>query len=173
MGFLENIIEYMKPKAHDAIDSLTEKWEQRNEGPSVLEGMEELPYSSEDILGLVMGVGGGGGAKIGKLAKKVSTKIKARNAKAIRDLTSGELKGQQTLKPADAKWLREQGTKWEQGLHKKIGGSDIYSYPKPENMLSILMLGLASPLIAKNLKDVGYGQFEGSPPDIGRPPKQF
>tara|TARA_R100000808_G_scaffold22213_1_gene48191 strand:- start:402 stop:986 length:585 start_codon:yes stop_codon:yes gene_type:complete len=85
-----------EPKAHDEIDSLIDNNLQK------------------DLINLVMGTVGGGGGII--------TKIKARNAKAIRNLTSGELKGQQTLKPEDAKWLSDQWRNWE-GLTKEISGT--------------------------------------------------
>ena len=165
MAFIDKLLEggspygmeIEEPKAHDEINRLV----MDNDVQSIVQG-------------LVMGIMGGG-ANIGKEAMKVLRKINVRKAKAIRNLKSGTVEVQQTLKPKDAEWLKNQMNKWE-GLGKEkryIKGEKVFpSSGRPENLLNTMMLTLASPLIAKNLVDVGYGQLEGEPLNIGMPAKR-
>jgi CheY-like chemotaxis protein len=83
-GGLPYGMEVEEPKAHDEINRLTSDNDFQN-----------------IAMDLVMGLVGGGGTKALRA-------IKARNAKAIRDLTSGVTKGQKTLKPKDVEWLKNQ-----------------------------------------------------------------
>jgi|TARA_R110002073_G_scaffold89308_1_gene211650 hypothetical protein len=56
-NILESIIDYIKPKAHDAIDTVTKQWDESKNSP-----MGQLsPELQETIQGLVMGGGGVGG----------------------------------------------------------------------------------------------------------------
>ena len=58
--YIQQFSEYVAPKAHDAIDHLQHKWETRNENPTdVWKEIENLPHK-DDILGIIMGLGGGG-----------------------------------------------------------------------------------------------------------------
>mgnify|MGYP003117966861 CR=1 FL=1 len=56
-NILESFVDYLKPKAHDAIDAVTEQWEESKNSP-----IGQLsPELQETIQGLVMGGGGAGG----------------------------------------------------------------------------------------------------------------
>ena len=59
-SFTTRLIDYLKPKAHDAIDYITETW-QASQNPSILEGMS--PENEDLIQNLVMGMTGGGKGK--------------------------------------------------------------------------------------------------------------
>jgi hypothetical protein len=193
MAFIDELIgqgglpygmEIETPKAHDEIDSLIDN------------------NLQEEIMNLVIGTVGGGGANINKIGKKVLTKIKARNAKAIRDLTSGKSTGQQTLKPQDSKWLSEQWRNWE-NLNKEISRAKTpgwknllkeerarldpnyrrihdLDYDPPSNMEVGTLLGslLSTFLLAKadaiERREHGkrYGEKTGKL-NIGQQPKQY
>ena len=51
-NILESLVNYLKPKGHDAIDSIIDKYEQIQSMPS-----PDLtsPISSEDVLGMISG----------------------------------------------------------------------------------------------------------------------
>ena len=75
-NILESFVDYLKPKAHDAIDRMTNAWEASQQTPSIMEGLP--PEHEELIQNLVMGGVGGGGAVKGvrQLALAMKGKIK-------------------------------------------------------------------------------------------------
>ena len=72
-NFLDKIIDFMKPKAHDAIDAITERWEESQSSP-----LAQLPPEHEELIqNLVMGtMGGGGGKGLRQLVLALKGKIK-------------------------------------------------------------------------------------------------
>ena len=84
-NILESIIDYIKPKAHDAIDAVTEAWEQTQSQPSQI---GNLPPEVENVVqGLVTGMVGGGGSAKGV---DVLQKILKRNTKGLEALKSAQ-----------------------------------------------------------------------------------
>jgi len=74
-NILSQLIDYMKPKAHDAIDRIVDAWETTQQTPSVLEGMS--PENEDLIQNLVMGITGGGKGKAARqLVLAMKGKIK-------------------------------------------------------------------------------------------------
>ncbi len=74
-NILSQLIDYMKPKAHDAIDRIVDAWETTQQTPSVLEGMS--PENEDLIQNLVMGITGGGKSKAARqLVLAMKGKIK-------------------------------------------------------------------------------------------------
>ena len=64
--YIQQFSEYVAPKAHDAIDHLQHKWETSNENSiDINKEIENLPYK-DDVLGIIMGLGGGGVRGAGK-----------------------------------------------------------------------------------------------------------
>ena len=122
---LQAILDLQQPKAHDAIDNEINQ--------SKIMPIPERDWANplgidEDInefaMNFATGGAGGGTIKTGtKVSKNILSKILARNAKAHRDLRPGApIRGQQTLKPEDSKYLSEGWRKWED-LTKEISGS--------------------------------------------------
>jgi hypothetical protein len=72
-SFTTRLIDYLKPKAHDAIDYITETWEASTKTPSILEGMS--PENKTMIENLVMGLIGGGK---GKAARQLVLALKGK-----------------------------------------------------------------------------------------------
>ena len=72
-SFTTRLIDYLKPKAHDAIDNITETWEVSTKTPSILEGMS--PENEDLIQNLVMGMTGGGK---GKAARQLVLALKGK-----------------------------------------------------------------------------------------------
>ena len=72
-SFTTRLIDYLKPKAHDAIDNITETWEASTKTPSILEGMS--PKNEDLIQNLVMGMTGGGK---GKAARQLVLALKGK-----------------------------------------------------------------------------------------------
>ena len=194
MGFLENLIEYMKPKAHDAIDLLTEKWEQRNEGPSVLEGMDDLPYGSDDILGLVMGVGGGGAGKgLRQLILALQGKIKGGRMIPSQPIRKGIVGGPKSsdftkegmlskdflkkeysdmLKTGELKGqqtLNPMDDEWLKNQMSKWNAQPVQAQLARKEEGSVSMLEKLLPfLLLSPIEGMG-----GEAPNIGRPSKQY
>jgi hypothetical protein len=79
-NILESIIDYLKPKAHDAIDSITQKWEESQKSSKFSQIMDMPPELQETIQGMSMGALGGGGG--GKLGKSLLNKLKGRTPKS-------------------------------------------------------------------------------------------
>ena len=88
-NILESIVNYLKPKAHDAMNAIMDKGESiasRLIGqdpstgyipPNIMDLPEDSPISQEDLMNLVMGISGGGGGKgISKLLLAMKGKIK-------------------------------------------------------------------------------------------------
>ena len=84
-NILESLVNYLKPKAHDAMDAIIDKYEQIQSMPSP---DLKSPVSSEDMLGMISGTVGGG-ANMGKGVKNILQKIRATNAKTRRNLKPG------------------------------------------------------------------------------------
>ena len=159
MAFIDELIsgglpygmEVEEPKAHDEINRLTSDNDFQN-------------IAKDLVMGLV---GGGGGTKALRA-------IKARNAKAIRDLTSGVTKGQKTLKPKDAEWLKNQMSGWEKNFPKAEVARIQKDAPYGEAFTGMLMGGLGllkADAIERRKHGKRYGQGIGKL-NIGRPPKQ-
>jgi len=168
------------PKGDDAINEILSKadWEARG-----------LPNPEDLVMGLV---GGGGGAAvkgiqkllaiagkikggkmipkqpfrqgmIGKPSPKIQELTKSINPKTGKYWNPRTVKGQQTLKPEDAKYIDKGWEQWEK-LSKtipalrgqKTGGSNII-----EKLLPLLLLS-----------QLGEG-LEGEAPNIGFPSKQY
>ena len=72
-SLITKLIDYFKPKAHDAIDNITETWEASTKTPSILEGMS--PENENLIQNLVMGMTGGGK---GKAARQLVLALKGK-----------------------------------------------------------------------------------------------
>ena len=84
----------VKPKAHDNINDLINDSEHK------------------DLLqGLVMGMGGGG-ANVGKTVKNILTKIKARNARGLRNLREGQGTGAQSMSSSNREFLNKEWDVW-------------------------------------------------------------
>ena len=78
-NFLDKIIDFMKPKAHDAIDAITERWEESQSSP-----LAQLPPEHEELIqNLVMGTMGGGGAGKGLRQLVLALKGKIKGGKMI------------------------------------------------------------------------------------------
>ena len=166
-NILESIIDYIKPKAHDAIDSITQQWEESQKNSKFSQITDMPPKQMELIQGLVMGGLGGGG-------KNILSKIKARNALARRNLKPGApVTGQQTLKPEDAKYFADEIQKMtskgyktrdfgKEGANWGVGtiGSGLYA---------LLLNAITDPYSESPDR---YGELEGEVPNIGLPPKQ-
>ena len=92
-----------QPKAHEAIDEEINKFEIGN-----------IPQEHKDLLmGLVMGTGGGGlGRTGGNIIQKILTKIKARNARSLRNLRQGQGTGAQSMSSADRGFLNKEWEVW-------------------------------------------------------------
>ena len=72
-NILESIIDYLKPKAHDAIDAITQQWEESQKNSK----FNLPPELQETIQGLVMGgLGGGKGKGARELIFALKGKIK-------------------------------------------------------------------------------------------------
>ena len=80
----------IEEKAHDNINDLINNSEHKNL-----------------LQGLVMGIGGGG-ANIGKTIKNILTKIKARNARGLRNLREGQGTGAQSMSSSDRAFLNKE-----------------------------------------------------------------
>ena len=80
-NLLDSIIDYFEPKAHDAIDKVINAWEASKQTPSVLKGIP--PEHLDLIQGLVMGIGGGGGAAKGVRQLLLAMKGKIKGGKMI------------------------------------------------------------------------------------------
>lgn len=80
--------EYITPKAHDAINHLQNKWERKNEDyVDISKEIQNLPYK-DDVLGVIMGLGGGGISTAGKAIKNVPQTFQT-GASIISSLLSG------------------------------------------------------------------------------------
>lgn len=149
-----------------------------------------IPEPSIDkdmIMDLVMGSVGGGQAKG---ARNILGSIIRRNKASVEKLKNlfkpkahdniNKLLEHQKLKDVDFDKLlsklnpdtRKVGNVWKLPDAKSATPQLNPPSKRPENLLGAMMLMLASPLIGKNLVDVGYGKLEGEPPNIGLPPKQ-
>ena len=84
----------IEEKAHDNINDLINDSEHKNL-----------------LQGLVMGIGGGG-ANIGKTIKNILTKIKARNARGLRNLREGQGTGAQSMSSSDREFLNKEWDVW-------------------------------------------------------------
>ena len=80
-NILSQLVDYFKPKAHDAIDKVINAWEASKQTPSVLKGIP--PEHLDLIQGLVMGIGGGGGAAKGVRQLLLAMKGKIKGGKMI------------------------------------------------------------------------------------------
>ena len=72
-SLITKLVDYFKPKAHDAIDNITETWKASTKTPSILEGMS--PENEDIIQNLVMGMTGGGK---GKAARQLVLALKGK-----------------------------------------------------------------------------------------------
>lgn len=73
VNILESIIDYLKPKAHDAIDTITQQWEESQKNSK----FNLPPEQMELIQSLVMGgLGGGKGKGARELILALKGKIK-------------------------------------------------------------------------------------------------
>ena len=108
-NILKSIIDYMKPKAHDAIDGLTEMWE---ESKKRTEQLRLPPELEESIRGMAMGSIGGAGKKSIDLFKTMA-KGSTRNI----------------IDPFLKKEIKEMAKK---GFKYKGPGKDYSSYHKTE-----------------------------------------
>ena len=89
-SILESILDYFKPKAHDAIDAITARWEESKSSP-----ITQLPPElQETIQGMAMGVLGGG--------SKVNT-LKNLSRGLPGPLTRREMYGLKTLQDPETK----------------------------------------------------------------------
>ena len=151
-NILESLVDYLKPKGHDAIDSLIAE----AGGPS-----------NEEIMNLVMGSVGGGGPNISKAAKEILTKILSRNAKGIFNLRpNAPRQGWQSL---------DQSNLPRGVLPGKPPASSVsQSAPEFESFIALLMAGLGglkADAISRRKYGKGYGEGVGSL-NIGLPSKQ-
>ena len=101
---LEQLIKMQDPnfrgtieeKAHDNINAL----------------IDDSEYK-DLAMNLVMGIGGGGlGRTGGKVIQKILTKIKARNARSIRNLREGQGTGAQSMSSSDREFLNKEWDVW-------------------------------------------------------------
>ena len=90
----QEVLDLQKPKAHDEIDSLID--------------FNDSQVANEFIMDLVMGSVGGGGANISKTLKNILTRIKARNARSIRNLNKMQGTGQQSMSSSDRAFLNKE-----------------------------------------------------------------
>jgi len=106
---LEQLIKMQDPnfrgtieeKAHDNINDLIDDFEHK------------------DLLqGLVMGMGGGG-ANIGKVGKNILSKIKARNARGLRNLEEGQGTGAQSVSPSNREFINKEWADWRKLIDKR------------------------------------------------------
>ena len=160
-SFRGKLINTLKPKAHDDINSL---------------------ISDDDnkfIMNLVMGSVGGGGANIGKAAKNILTKILSRNKIGLRNIKNMAGKGQGSISPDNRAFFAN-----EISRAKNLG-----NFAKPANDMSLKALGPFNPgymtknkglqallpfLLASMAKNYPMlSPLEGETPNIGRPPKQY
>jgi len=84
----------IEEKAHDNINDLINDSEYKNL-----------------LQGLVMGMGGGG-ANVGKTVKNILTKIKARNARGLRNLREGQGTGAQSMSSSNREFLNKEWDVW-------------------------------------------------------------
>jgi hypothetical protein len=115
---------------------------------------------------LVMGTMGGGAGK----GADVIRKIMAKNAKSLRNLKSGTVKGQQTLKPQDRQHLSEEWRKWEE-LTKEISTKNPDTLDGAASFGITMALGPILAAMTQAPRYKGYGKLGGLP-NIGLPPKQ-
>tara|TARA_R110000824_G_scaffold71123_3_gene182316 strand:- start:1528 stop:1866 length:339 start_codon:yes stop_codon:yes gene_type:complete len=86
----------IEEKAHDNINDLINNFEHKNL-----------------IQGLTMGIGGGGlGRTGGNLIRNILTKIKARNARGIRNLREGQGTGAQSMSSSNREFLNKEWDVW-------------------------------------------------------------
>ena len=78
-NILSQLINYLKPKAHDAIDKVTNAWKQAQQQAESSQLQNLPPEVQELIQGAVMGSIGGGGSKIGK---SLLNRLKGRTPKS-------------------------------------------------------------------------------------------
>ena len=158
-NLLDKIIDYITPKAHDAIDGLTEAWEEAKSSPNLLD--ENSPISMEDMIGLISG-GVGGPGKIIKGGKDIISNILARNAKGLRNLRQGQGKGHMSLNAKDRAFFRK-----EMEQYRKNFPAGRKVTPKPPSPRK--GAGLLSLLLGLTPK----GEKASPRKDIGIPPKQY
>ena len=86
----------IEEKAHDNINDL----------------IDDSEYK-DLAMNLVMGIGGGGlGRTGGKVIQKILTKIKARNARGLRNLREGQGTGAQSMSSSDREFLNKEWDVW-------------------------------------------------------------
>ena len=104
-SFTTRLIDYLKPKAHDAIDNITETWEASTKTPSILEGMS--PENEDLIQNLVMGMTGGGKGKAARqLVLALKGKIKGGKFVPSQPIKKG-IVGKPPKTPKPSKSLQE------------------------------------------------------------------
>ena len=145
---------------------------------------EKMGMSQQDLLEMILPFGVMG--KIAKTVKGVIPYITGRNVKAVKNIKAHQ-NIDKLMKNADYKELLKlnPGSKIDfsrRGIklpdaksgskNLSVGEKVFPSSRRPENLLEAMILMLASPLIGKNLVDVGYGKLGGEPLNIGLPPKQ-
>ena len=118
---LEQLIKMQDPnfrgtieeKAHDNINDLIDDFEHK-----------------DLLMGLVMGMGGGG-ANVGKTVKNILTKIKARNARGLRNLREGQGTGAQSMSSSDRTFLNKEHGEFRK-LKELVKESDAVGLANPE-----------------------------------------
>ena len=170
------ILDLQQPKAHDAIDNEINQ--------SKIMPIPERDWANplgidEDInefaMNFATGGAGGGTIKTGtKVSKNILSKILARNAKAHRDLRPGApVRGQQTLKPEDSKYLSEGWRKWEDLTGDRATYATLPSGRETAALLGPILGGILGMTMYNDPRFKGYGKLEGEHPNIGLPSKQY
>ena len=156
-SLLDKIIDYITPKAHDAIDGLTTAWEEAKSSP--LKSVEGVDMDL--ILGMVTG-GAGGPGKIIKGGKDIISKILARNAKGLKNLRQGQGKGHMSLNANDRAFFRKEMEQYRKNFPAGRKATPKPPSPRKGAGLLALLLGLTP-----------KGEKASPRKDIGIPPKQY
>mgnify|MGYP003141110919 CR=1 FL=1 len=90
--------------SHENIDKLINKID-------INEEIKNLPHK-DAVLGIIMGLGGGNWGTGSKFIQNILTKIKARNARGLRNLREGQGTGAQSMSSSDRAFLNKEWDVW-------------------------------------------------------------